>query len=77
MKGFLFFLFGIFLGSWMSWPGIISRENWGCFNRIIKDSPKNKLPLRAVLSISPKFLLESDSMDYPSKLRIVGDICFR
>ena len=77
MKGVLFFLFGIFIGGWISWPGITSRENWVCFKRIINDSQKDKLSLRAALSVSPKFLLESDAMDYPSKLRIVGDACFR
>ena len=77
MKGLLFFLFGIFLGGWISWPGITSTENWECFMRIINDSKKDKLSLKAVLSISPKFLLKADSMDYPSKLRIVSDACFR
>ena len=77
MKGFFFFLFGIFLGSWISWPGITSTENWECFMKIINDSKKDKLSLKAVLSISPKLLLQADSMDYPSKLRIVSDACFR
>ena len=77
MKGFFFFLFGIFLGSWFSWPGITSSENWECFIKIINDSRQDKLSLKAALSISPKFLLKSDSMDYFSKLRIVSDACFR
>ena len=77
MKGFFFFLFGIFLGSWISWPGITSTKNWECFMKIINDSKKDKLSLKAVLSISPKLLLQADSMDYPSKLRIVSDACFR
>ena len=77
MKGFLFFLFGILLGSWISWPGITSTENWKCFMRIINDSKKDKLSLKAALSISPKFLLRSESLNYSSKLRIVSDACFR
>ena len=77
MKGFLFFIFGIFLGSWISWPGITSTHNWECFIKIINDSKKDKLSLKAVLSVSPKFLFKADSMDYPSKLRIVSDACFR
>jgi len=77
MKGFFLFLFGIFLGSWISWPGITSTENWECFMRIINDSKKDKLSLKAALSISPKFLLKGDSLDYSSKLRIVSDACFR
>tara|TARA_B100000212_G_scaffold183258_1_gene137953 strand:+ start:372 stop:605 length:234 start_codon:yes stop_codon:yes gene_type:complete len=77
MKGLLFLLFGIFLGSWISWPGITSPDNWECFMKIINNSKKDKLPLKAVLSVSPKLLLQADSMDYPSKLRIVSDACFR
>ena len=77
MKGLFFFLFGIFLGSWISWPGITSPENWECFIKIINDSKKDKLSLKAALSITPKFLLKSGSMGYLSKLRIVGDTCFR
>ena len=77
MKGFLFFLFGILLGSWIAWPGITSPKNWECFIRIINDSKKDKLSLKAVLSISPKILLQADSKDFPSKLRIVSDACFR
>ena len=76
MKGFFFLLFGIFLGSWISWPGITSSENWECFMRIINYSKQYKLSLK-VLSITPKFLLKTDSMDYFSKLRIVNDTCFR
>ena len=77
MRGFLFFLFGILLGSWISWPGITSTKNWECFIRIINDSKNDKLSLKAALSISPKFLLRSESLNYSSKLRIVSDACFR
>ena len=77
MKGFFLFLFGIFLGGWISWPGITSTENWECFMRIINDSKQDKLSLKAALSITPKFLLKSDSMDDFSKFRIVSDACFR
>ena len=77
MKGCLFFLFGILLGSWISWPGITSTKNWKCFMRIINDSKNDKLSLKAALSISPKFLLRSESLNYSSKLRIVSDACFR
>ena len=77
MKGFFFFLFGIFLGSWISWPGITSPDNWECFMKIINDSKKDKLSIKAIFSIYPKFLLNKESIDYPSKLRIVSDACFR
>ena len=74
MKGTLLFLFGIFLGSWFSWPGITSFENWECFAKIINNSQNDKLSFKAVFSISPKILFQTDA---PSKLRIVGDACFR
>jgi len=77
MKGFSFFLFGIFLATWFSWPGITSTDNWKCFIKIINNSKQDKLSLKVALSISPRFLLKSDSMDYFSKLRIVSDACFR
>ena len=77
MKGFFFFLFGIFLGSWISWPVITSPENWKYLLKIVNDSKQDKLSLKANLSITPKFLLKFDSMDYFSKFRIVGDACFR
>ena len=76
MKGFFFFLFGILLGSWISWPGITSPENWECFMKMINDSKKDKLTLKA-LSISPKFLFKVNSINNFSKLRIVSDACFR
>ena len=72
MKGFFFFLFGIFLGSWISWPGITSPENWKCFIKIINDSKQDKLSLKVAFSLTPKFLLNSYSMDYFSKLTIVS-----
>ena len=77
MKSVLFFILGIILGSWISWPGITSFENWECLIRIINDSKKDKLSMKAIFSIYPKFLLNKESMDYPSKLRIVSDACFR
>ena len=76
MKGFFFFLFGIFLGSWISWLGITLPENWKCVIKIINDSKQDNLSLKAALSITPKFLLKSYSMDYFSKLRILNDDCF-
>ena len=77
MKVVLYFLCGTFLGLWVSWPGITSFKNWECLKRIINNSKTNKLSLRAALSVSPKFLLQHDSMDFSSKLRIVSDACFR
>ena len=36
MRFFLFVFFGIFLGLYLSWPGLVVPENWKCFNQIIE-----------------------------------------
>lgn len=77
MKGFLFLISGIFIGSWISWPGIIFPENWECFINIINKSKNEKISLKAVLSVSPNFILKGESNDNKSKLRLVSDACFR
>ena len=55
MKFFLFLLFGIFLGLYLSWPGLLIPENWKCFNQIIAKSAENKISLKAALEISPNY----------------------
>ena len=52
-------------------------QNLEFFMRIINNSKKDKLFFKAVLSISPKILLQGYKMNYPSKLRIVSEACFR
>ena len=69
--------FGIFAGLYLSWPGIIISKNWQCFNNIIKKSSKDKISIKAVLEVSPSYLIKSKNKNMPSKLRIVADACFR
>jgi len=77
MKSYLFLISGIIFGIWLSWPGIFSHKNWDCFYEIIEKSKKDKLSLKAALSISPNFIIKGESKDNTSKLRIVSDACFR
>ncbi len=77
MRFFLFLLFGIFTGLYLSWPGLVIPENWKCFNDIILKSAEDKISLKAALEISPSYLLKGRNKKNASKLRIVADACFR
>jgi len=77
MKIFLFLLFGIFAGLYLSWPGLVIPENWKCFNQIISKSAEDKISLKAALEISPSFFLKAKNKKTTSKIRIVADACFR
>ena len=77
MKPFLFLFSGIFLGLYLSWPGIFIKNNWNCFIEIIEKSSEDKIPIKAVLEISPSFLIKSNNKKMTSKLRFVADACFR
>ena len=77
MKAFLFLLSGIFAGLYLSWPGLVISKNWKCFNDIIEKSEEDKISLKAVMEVSPSYLLKNKKKNMPSKLRIVADACFR
>ena len=77
MKSFLFLLSGIFAGLYISWPGIVISKNWKCFNDIIEKSAEDKISIKAVLEISPSYLIKNKNKNMPSKIRIVADACFR
>ena len=77
MKTFLFLFLGVFLGLYLSWPGILISKNWKCFNHIITKSTEDKISLRAVLELSPNYLIRSKNKNIRSKLRFVADTCFR
>tara|TARA_B100000401_G_scaffold252745_1_gene171668 strand:- start:579 stop:794 length:216 start_codon:yes stop_codon:yes gene_type:complete len=70
-------LFGIFAGLYLSWPGLVNSENWKCFNDIIAKSGEDKISLKAVLEVSPSYLLKRKNKNLVSKIRIVADACFR
>ena len=77
MKYFFFLFSGIFAGLYLSWPGLFISNNWKCFVDIIAKSADNKVSLKAVLEVSPSYLIKNKKQDLPSKLRIVADACFR
>ena len=77
MRFFLFICLGIFLGVYLSWPGILIPENWKCFNEIIAKSAEDKISFKAALEISPSYFLKAKNKKTSSKIRIVADACFR
>ena len=77
MKSFLFLFSGIFAGLYLSWPGLLISENWKCFNDIIAKSAEDKISLKAVLEVSPSYLIKRKNNNNLSKMRIVADACFR
>ena len=77
MKSFIFLFTGVFLGLYLSWPGIIISKNWKCFNDIIAKSADDKISIKAVLEISPSYLIKSKNKNMFTKIRIVADACFR
>ena len=77
MRPLLFLFSGIFAGLYLSWPGIIMSRNWKCFNNIISKSEEDKISLKALLEVSPSYLIKGKNKTMPSKIRIVADACFR
>ena len=77
MRSFLFLFCGVFAGLYLSWPGILISKNWKCFNDIIQKSADDKISIKAVLEVSPSYLIKSKNKNMASKIRVVADACFR
>ena len=77
MRFFLFLFSGIFIGLYLSWPGIVVSKNWKCFNDIVKNIAEDKISFKAVLEISPSYFFRSKNRNMPSRMRIMADACFR
>ena len=77
MRFFLFLFLGIFVGLYLSWPGLVIPENWKCFKDIIAKSTEDKISLKAAMEISPSYVLKRKNRNTASKVRIVADACFR
>ena len=77
MRTFLFLFSGFFLGLYLSWPGLLISENWICFNEIVKNSKEDKISFKALMEVSPSYLITGKNKNTTSKLRIVADACFR
>ena len=77
MRFLLFLFLGIFLGLYLSWPGLVVQENWKCFNQIIEKSSEDKISLKAALENSPSYFIKAKNKKTTSKIRVVADACFR
>ena len=77
MRYFLFLFSGIIAGLYLSWPGILISKNWKCFNEIIEKSADDKISIKAVLEVSPSYLIKGKNKNLASKMRVVADACFR
>ena len=77
MKTFLFLFFGVFFGLYLSWPGILISKNWKCFNEIIEKSAEDKISIKALMEVSPSYLIKGKNSNISSKIRVVADACFR
>ena len=77
MRYFLAVFSGIFVGFYLSWPGIVNSKNWKCFKDIIAKSADDKISIKAVMEISPSYLINSQNKNMASKIRVVADACFR
>ena len=77
MKNFLLLFSGIFAGLCLSWPGIVVSNNWKCFNDIITKSAEDKFSFKAVLEVSPSYLIKGKNKKISTKIRLVADACFR
>ena len=77
MRSILLLFFGIFAGLYLSWPGILFSKNWKCFNKIIENSTEDKISIKAVLEVSPNYLIKGKNKNMSSKIRVVADACFR
>ena len=75
MRYCLFIFSGIFAGLYLSWPGILIPKNWKCFNDIIAKSSEDKISIKAIMEVSPSYLIKNKNMT--SKIRFVADACFR
>ena len=77
MKSLLFLFSGIFAGLYLSWPGLVISKNWRCFIDIVEKSADDKISLKAVMKVSPSYLIKNKKNNLPSKFRFVADACFR
>ena len=77
MRSFLFLFMGFFAGLCFSWPGILVSKNWKCFSEIIEKSAESKISIKALLEVSPSYLIKGKDKNMTSKIRFVADACFR
>jgi len=52
-------------------------KNWKCFNEIIEKSAEDKISIKALMEVSPSYLIKGKNTKMSSKIRVVADACFR
>ena len=62
MRSYLFFFPGILLGLYISWPGILIPKDWKCFNDIIVKSSEDKISFKAIMEVSPSYLINGNPL---------------
>tara|TARA_Y100001968_G_C19447148_1_gene766064 strand:+ start:4688 stop:4966 length:279 start_codon:yes stop_codon:yes gene_type:complete len=77
IKSLLLLMVGCFGGLWIAWPGLTKKENLSCAYEIFEKTRKDRTDIRAVLAISPNYLIKKSSPNSLDKFRIIGDACFR
>ena len=88
IRNFLFFLFGLFGGLWLVWPGVSTSKGWDCTKDIIFNSDKEPTDSASFLedltrklklssAVSTKTLLKAETLNPLEKLRIAGEASFR
>tara|TARA_B100000524_G_scaffold230392_1_gene122202 strand:+ start:170 stop:373 length:204 start_codon:yes stop_codon:yes gene_type:complete len=61
------FLFSvIFAGLYLSWFGILILKNWKFFNTIIQKSAEDKISIKALMEVSPGYLIEGKNNNMSS-----------
>ena len=55
----------------------INFKNWKCFNEIIEKSAEDKISIKALMEVSPSYLIKGKNNNMSSKIRVVADACFR
>ncbi|KGG12691.1 MULTISPECIES: hypothetical protein [Prochlorococcus] len=77
IRNLFFILLGVLGGLWVAWPGILLEENWSCAKEIVAKSQEDSTDIRALLAVSPQYLLKQKNQGSMDKIRIIGDACFR
>ena len=77
IKALIFLGIGLFGGVWISWPGITDKNNWQCVHEVLINSKEENTQIRKLMAVSPKLILKKENKSLLTKLRFVGDTCFR
>ena len=77
VKTLILLIIGCFGGLWLAWPGVTKKKNWICVKEIVVNSQNNKIDVRTLKSVTPKYLVNRNKLTNIDRLRYLGDTCFR